>query len=404
VHNDYVSGAQEVQAATGANIAAPAEGRYSFSHLALKEGDEIAVGDARLVALETPGHTPEHLAYLAYESDGGAPVAAFTGGSLMVGGAGRTDLLGMDRAEELTRLQFASLRRLAALPPDVEVLPTHGAGSFCGAGPAPASRTSTIGAELSSNDALRQTDGDEFVHRQLSGLLDYPRYYRRMAELNRSGPRLLADLEPTRPISPDELAALLDDPGVVIVDARPRLEFAAAHIPGSLNIDREDDFASYVGWLIPFNAALALVLPHPGALDEAVTSLVRIGYERVLGWLSGGVEAWRASGRDVRSYPTGGIDDLCVAYRSGEHPQVVDVRQRVEWDRGHITGSRHVFVGDLPDRMDEVPTGDQVWTICATGFRAAIATSVMDAAGVPVRLVAKGGVEDWLRTCLEAPP
>jgi hydroxyacylglutathione hydrolase len=405
VHNDYVSGAVEIKTATGAEIDAPAGGEYAFGHRPLAGGDEVHIGDVRLVAMETPGHTPEHLSYLAYAGDEAQPMAAFTGGSLMVGGAGRTDLLGMDRAEELTGLQFASLRRLAALPPDVQVLPTHGAGSFCGAGPRPSSRTSTIGAELERNDAMRETDREAFIRHQLSGLLDYPAYYRHMAGLNRSGPRLLADVPLPTPLSPQTLVELLDDPGVRVVDARPRWAFAAAHIPGSLNVELEDDFPAYVGWLTPFNSPLALVLPEPAAetLDQAVTHLLRIGYERVAGWLDGGVEGWVKSGREVRSYPTTDVKELCREYRSERHPAVLDVRQRAEWDAGHIPGSRHLFVGDLPGRLDELPSGGEVWAICASGFRSAIAASLMDAAGVPVRLVGKGGVGDWLRTCLEAP-
>jgi hydroxyacylglutathione hydrolase len=402
VHNDYLSGAVEIKTATGAEIGAPARGGYSFGHRALAGGDEVRIGDVRLVALETPGHTPEHLSYLAYSGDEPEPVAAFTGGSLMVGGAGRTDLLGTDRAEELAGLQFASLRKLAALPPDVEVLPTHGAGSFCGAGRAPAARTSTIGAELKRNVALRETDRAVSVHRQLSGLLDYPAYYRHMAALNRAGPSLLAEVPPPKPLSPQELEARLDDPGVRIVDARSRWEFAAAHIPGSLNVELQDDFSAYVGWLTPFNAPLALILPEPAAeaLNEAMLHLLRIGYERVAGWLDGGVEAWYDTGREVRSYPTTDVEELCRAHRSGGKPGVLDVRQRIEWDAGHIPGSRHVFVGDLPGRLDDLPSGE-VWTICATGFRSSIAASLMDGAGVPVRLVARGGVEEWLRTCGE---
>ena len=191
VHNDYVSGALEIRAATGAEVLGPADARYRFPFRQLREGDEVSVGDIRLVAMATPGHTPEHTAYVAFEGSSGTPVAVFTGGSLMVGGAGRTDLLGPALADDLTRAQYRTLHRLAELPGDAAVYPTHGAGSFCGAGPAPRRRTSTIRGELKGNRALAAPDEQAFVRQQLTGLLAYPDYYGEMAPINRAGPRVL---------------------------------------------------------------------------------------------------------------------------------------------------------------------------------------------------------------------
>jgi hydroxyacylglutathione hydrolase len=401
VHNDYVSGALEVRAATGAEIAAPAAGRYEFDVRPIAEGDEVRVGDARLVALETPGHTPEHLAYLVYDEGADVPTGVFTGGSLMVGGAGRTDLLGEELTAELTRAQYRTLRRLAALPDTVQVLPTHGAGSFCGAGPTPKERTSTMAEERTRNPALSAPDEGSFVAQQLSGLLSYPAYYRHMAPINRSGPRLVADVPGWRPLAPDQVAARTDD-GVWVVDGRWRVPFARAHLPGSINVELQDSFASYVGWVVPFGDPLVLVLPQPeeDSLAEATTQLLRIGYERVEGYLAGGVEAWIASGRPVASYPVAGLEEWCRAWRDRGSGGVLDVRQQVEWDRGHIAGSTHIFVGDLPDRVEEVPREEQVWAACATGHRASMAASLLDRAGVPVTLVDGAGVPDFLAHCV----
>jgi glyoxylase-like metal-dependent hydrolase (beta-lactamase superfamily II) len=198
VHNDYVSGALEIRAAAQAEIGAPARGKYEFPHRAMAEGDEIRIGALRIVAWETPGHTPEHIAWLVYEDGRADPVAVFGGGSLIVGTAGRTDLLGPDVADDLTRAQFRSLRRLAALPPSVQLLPTHGAGSFCTASVGSRDRTSTIGDELRSNPALAARDEDSFVRRQLEGLRAYPAYYAHMAGINRAGPPVLGGLPPWR--------------------------------------------------------------------------------------------------------------------------------------------------------------------------------------------------------------
>jgi len=400
VHNDYVSGAVELRAATGAEIAAPAGGRYEFDHRPIGEGDEVRVGDVRLVALETPGHTPEHLAYLLYDEGSDVPTGVLTGGSLMVGGAGRTDLLGEEQTAELTRAQYRTLRRLAALPDTVQVLPTHGAGSFCGVGPAPRERTSTMAEERARNRALSASDEDSFVQQQLTGLLAYPHYYRHMAQINRAGPRLIADPSRGGALTADGVAERAEG-GAWIVDGRPRRSFAGGHIPRSINVELRDDFASYVGWVIPFDDPLLLVLPEPEgeALEEAWTQLLRIGYEHLEGYLRGGVEAWRSSGRPVASYPVAGLDEWCRASRAGEVAHVLDVRQQVEWDRSHIPGSQHVFVGDLPDHLDEVPLEGEVWTACSTGHRASTAASLLDRAGAPVRLVEGTGVTEFLAQC-----
>jgi glyoxylase-like metal-dependent hydrolase (beta-lactamase superfamily II) len=400
VHNDYVTGALEVRAATGAEVAAPARGRYEFPHRGMAEGDEVRVGAVRLVAMETPGHTPEHLSWLVYEDGAGDPVAVFTGGSLIVGSAGRTDLLGTDVADELTRAQFGSVRRLGGLPPHVQLLPTHGAGSFCTASVPSMERTSTIGDELARNPALAPRDADAFVRQQLAGLRAYPAYYPHIAPINRRGPGVLRSL-PRPPARAAEDVARRLEAGAWLVDARDRQAFAEAHVPGSVNIELDSMFGTYVGWVTPFNSPLVLLLPDPvdTALQEATTQLIRIGYERVEGHLDGGLDAWRSSNRPVRGYPTADVDDLCHAYLAGRPVQVLDVRQPLEWATGSVPGSLQVHLGDLPARLDRIPRDREVWTACASGHRASIAASLLDRAGVPVRLVARGGVPEWLARC-----
>jgi hydroxyacylglutathione hydrolase len=390
VHNDYVSGAREWQAATGAAIVGPARAAYSFPYTALDDGDEIALGDVTLRALATPGHTPEHTAYLLLDGGARHPAAVFSGGSLMVGGAGRTDLLGADRTDELTRKQFASLRRLLTLGEQTRVLPTHGAGSFCAA-PTSGPTTSTIGTERLTNPALRLlADESEFVRSRLEGLPHYPAYYRYMAPINRSGPRVLAGPPPLPSLTTDEVARHLTA-GAWIVDARDRWAFAGAHLPGSINVELDDSFASFVGSVVPFRVPLLLLLPEPAAAGEAVHQLLRIGYDTVAGCLAGGVDAWVEAGGAVASYPARGIDELDSA---DPGDVVLDVRQPAERAAGAIPGSRHIVLGDLPQRMGELPRGRTVWTVCRSGHRAAIAASLLDRAGIAVTVVARGGVPD----------
>jgi hydroxyacylglutathione hydrolase len=400
VHNDYVSGALELRAATGAAIVGPAGAGYAFPVEPLAEGDELTLGTLRIVAAETPGHTSEHLSYLVYEEDAEEPTAVFTGGSLIVGSAGRTDLLGPETTLELTRAQYHSLNRLSALPDRTLVLPTHGAGSFCSSSPPGEERTSTIGRERASNPALTDAEmGEEaFVERRLTGLLAYPSYYSHIAPINRAGPRVFGDVPVPRGLAPSRAAERVEA-GAWVVDGRERRAFAAGHIPASVAIELDDSFASYVGWIVPFGAPIVLVLPedrpeHEAAV-EASTQLFRIGYEAVDGFLQGGVAAWVEAGLPMRSYPVASIDELATAVGE-ERARVLDVRQRTEWNAGHLEGSTHVFVGDVNARLTEIPRDQEVWTVCASGHRAAMAASLLDGAGLPVRLVTPGGVSDVL--------
>lgn len=403
VHNDYVSGAIELRAATGAEIVAPVAGRYEFPHRAAANGDQARVGDLRLVAMATPGHTFEHTAWLVYEGDGDTPIAVFTGGSLLVGSAGRTDLLGAEAVAELTRAQFASTRRLAALPDQVEVLPTHGAGSFCVAAMPSTRRTTTVGDERRRNPLLIAADLRAFDAELRSELMAYPAYYCHIAPINRAGPPVLERLPSLPAVGPDQVAARLAA-GVWMIDARDRDAFAAGHVPGSVNIELNSGFASYVGWIVPFDAPLLLVLPDPQdrSTAEAMTQLVRIGWRQVEGHLDGGVEAWRASGGELRSYPTSGVDELCETFQHGARPRVLDVRQPLEWEWGVVTGSERIFVGDLPAHIPHLPNDRTTWVICSNGHRASIAASLLDRAEIPVRLINTEGVAEWLVRCRPA--
>ncbi|HEU5155600.1 MAG TPA: MBL fold metallo-hydrolase [Streptosporangiaceae bacterium] len=394
-HNDYVSGAHELRAATGAEIVAPAKGRYEFPHRPVDEGDEVSLGDLRLVAMATPGHTFEHISWLAYEA--GAPAAVFSGGSLLVGSAGRPDLLGDAYTDALARAQYATLARLAALPDTALVLPTHGAGSFCVAAMPTTRRTSTIAAERAENPLLTAVGYDDF-HAELCGeLMAYPAYYAHMAALNRAGVPVLGGVPRVPALSARALAERRDS-GAWVIDARDRDAFAKAHIPGSVNIELNSGFGSYVGWMLPFDAPLALVLPEPHeeSLTEAVTQLLRIGWTNMAGRLAGGIDAWDG---EPRSYPTAGIDELCAAMERGDDLVVLDVRQDLEWGWGVIPGSTTIFVADLPHRLGTLPRDRPTWVICSNGHRAAIAASLLDRAGVPVRLVGAAGVAEWRRHC-----
>ncbi|KUL45483.1 MBL fold metallo-hydrolase [Streptomyces regalis] len=380
LHADFLTGALQLAADDGATVLASATGRRAFEHRALSDGDEVDLGGLTLRALATPGHTDEHLSFLLL--DGARELGVFTGGSLIVGSVARTDLLGADRAEELARAQYRSLRRLARLPDSTSVWPTHGAGSFCSAPPG-AERTTTIGAEKRANALLAAPDEDSFVRRLLDGLGSCPAYFDRLAEVNRRGPAVLAAAPSLPTLSGADVRQLLGR-GAQIVDVRRVEDFAAGHIPGALSVHLRDQFATWLGWLLPYDAPLVFVTAPGQDLGELTWQALKIGYERLCGHLT--MDAWTAEGGERETV------DLVPADRVGDRP-VLDVRQRSEWDAGHIPGAVGIELGALPGRTDEAPSS--VLVHCAHGERAMSAASLLQRTGHRDVAVLAGGPEDW---------
>jgi hydroxyacylglutathione hydrolase len=296
LHADFLSGALQLAADDGAQILASAAGRRAFGHGGLADGDEVDLGGLTLRAWATPGHTAEHLVYLLL--DGAQVLAVFTGGSLLVGAAARTDLSGPEQTEPLARSQYASLGRLLTLPDATPVYPTHGAGSFCSAPPG-AERTTTIGRERATNPLLAVGDEDAFVKALLAGLGTFPGYFLRLPEVNRRGPAVLASVPALPPLTPGQVCVLRSDGGQVI-DVRPVPAYGAGHIPGSLAIPLRDAFATWLGWLVPDPAVPLVIVADPGQdLGEVIWQALKIGYENFAGTLDGGLPAWEAAGQPV---------------------------------------------------------------------------------------------------------
>jgi glyoxylase-like metal-dependent hydrolase (beta-lactamase superfamily II)/rhodanese-related sulfurtransferase len=399
VHNDYVSGAREIQSAVQAEIVAPAKGEYKFPHLPVAQGDEVRIGDVRLVCMESPGHTFDHICWMVYDAGEQDPSVLFTGGSLLVGAAGRTDLLGVEFTDELTRKQYHTLQTIRSFPKATRVLPTHGAGSFCAKSSGRKERITTIGEEEKQNDLIVVSSAEEFLQKHLQNLPPYPAYYAYMAPINRNGPSVLQTLPQITPLAPESVESLR----AWILDLRKREDFANAHIPGSINIEMSENFGTYAGWIVPFGSPVILITEsanYSEELAEATTQLIRIGYEKIHGYLNGGMQAWIDSGRSVHSYAIGTIQDLCDDYEAGRL-RLMDVRQKNEWDEGHAKNSVHAFVGDLQREMPALPREE--WSIvCASGYRSAIGASILDARGVSVRLISQGGVAEFLSKCPDA--
>ncbi|CAL9349695.1 Hydroxyacylglutathione hydrolase [Streptomyces sp. enrichment culture] len=383
LHADFLSGARQLAHDEGAAVLASAAGRRAFDHAGLADGDETDLGGLALRALATPGHTDDHLAYLLL--DGTHTLGVFTGGSLIVGAAARTDLLGADRAAELARAQYRSLHRLARLPDATPVWPTHGAGSFCSAPPG-TERTTTVGAQKRTNPLLAAPDEESFVRELLDGLGSHPAYFARLAEANRRGPGLLPDDAPALPaLTPAHVRALLAG-GAYALDVRPAAQFAAGHIPGAVSIPLRPAFATWLGWLLPEAAPLVFVAEPGRPPDDAFWQAYKIGYERLAGILEGGMPAWLGDGGRQAATP------LLPADRAGGRPYL-DVRQRSEFTAGHVPGAVHIELGSIPGQEDGAPPGALV--ACARGERAMTAASLLERAGHTGLAVLAGGPADY---------
>ncbi|MBW5484163.1 MBL fold metallo-hydrolase [Streptomyces bambusae] len=386
LHADFLSGARQLAHDDGAQVLASAAGQRAFPHTPLADGDETDLGGLTLRALATPGHTTEHLSFVLL--DGGRELGVFSGGSMIVNSAARTDLLGADRADELARAQYRSLRRLAALPDEVALWPTHGAGPFCSAPPG-RERTSTIGAQKRTNPLLAAPDEDAFVRTLTAGLGSYPAYFARLAEANRRGPGVLTAAPQLPGLSVAQVEDLLRRGGY-LVDVRPTADFAAGHVPGSVSIALRDQFATWLGWLLPDSAPLAFVTDERQDPAEIVWQAYKIGYERLAGRLAGGLDAWLAAGGEAQTV------DVVTADRAADPAAgrpVLDVRQRAEHTAGHIPGAAHIELGSLAGHAGDVDDGTLVH--CAHGERAMTAASLLQRAGRERLTVLAGGPDRW---------
>lgn len=380
VHNDYLSGGRAMARALGAELVFPAGAAPVFRHRPAFHHEDLDAGPFLIRPLHTPGHTPEHTSYLVVIE--GRPAVVFSGGSLLVGSAGRSDLLGEERADSLARLQHGSVTRLAALPEEVGLYPTHGAGSFCTVAHA-GSDTSTIGEERRTNPVLAHEDEEAFVAAHLSGLAPYPTYYTRMAPAN------LAGREPPGGYDAEELTieSLAELAEAVLVDARPRTRFAEGHLPGALSIELKRDFGVWAAWVLPADATLVLVLDPEQSVEEARRQLARVGMDRLAGVLR-----WdESAGAAAVSYRTVDVEQFADAVAAGV--QVLDTRSPEEWEEGVIASSILAYAPEVArSTPEDIDPGREVWVACGSGYRASIAASYLERRGIEPVVLDHGGV------------
>jgi len=371
LHNDYVTGGLELAKRTGAAYAVQGREDVAFERCAVHDGDILTAGTLEVHVLETPGHTENHVSYVIGHH--GEPTAVFSGGSLLYGAVGRTDLVDDDRTQHLTHAQYHSARRLGQLDPAAELYPTHGFGSMCSSGGSSGATASTIGAERDVNIALTENDEERFVAGLLAGLTAYPAYYAHMGARNAEGPTA-ADLSPAEPVDAGELGTRIGA-GEWVVDLRDRTAYAGEHLAGSIGIALGQQFATFLGWVIPWGTPLTLIGETPEQIADAQRQLVRIGIDRPAGAASGRL-AELAGQVELRGYPRRTFADLAAE----PDAVVLDVRRDDERAGGGIAGSQHLPLHSLLNRLDEVPAG-RLWVHCAGGFRASIAASLLDRAG-----------------------
>lgn len=382
LHNDYLSGGLALAQRQRVPYLLATEEPVSFERLGVVDGTERSYGSMTLRVISTPGHTADHVAYLI---GAGTDTALFTGGSLLYGAVGRTDLVESISADVLGAAQFQSVQRLANdLPTWTPIYPTHGFGSFCAAAQGASVGVGTIEDERHRNPALLATDEASFVKQLVAGFTPYPTYYREMAPLNRRGPTA-ADLTPPPISTPIDLAARIDD-GQWVLDLRPRREYAADHLVGTIGFEIGQQFGTYLGWLAPFATPLTLIGPNAAAVAAAQRQLTRIGWDRPASAAVGDLA--HVGGNDIAhgAYSVVQFTDLPndLATLAGT---VIDVRRDDELHAaGAVNGSRHYPLHQLVTGDATLPAGP-LWVHCASGFRASIAASLLRRSGHDVILI-----------------
>jgi hydroxyacylglutathione hydrolase len=410
IHADFVSGSRELARRTGATLLLSDEGdadwRYEFAAAdratLLKDGDTFKVGNLRIEALHTPGHTPEHLSFVLTDTAAAdRPMGVFTGDFVFVGDVGRPDLLEkaagiQDTMEEAARTLYRSIRRFSELPDYLQLWPGHGAGSACGKalGAVP---QSTLGYERMFNWSFSHEREADFVRDVLAGQPEPPKYFAEMKRINKEGPRILGGFRRPQRLPESRLPHLLDEEALII-DTRQSADYALGHVPGTVNIPLDRSFTTWAGWLLPFNRDFYLIVEDeadPHAIDEAARDLMLIGLDRITGYFgSAAIDTWPEDGRALARTDEISAEELGARMKGGDLA-VLDVRGQAEWEAGRIPGVPNIPLGHLTDRLAELPRDIPLVLHCEEGWRSAIATSLLQANGIHNVVNLKGGIRAW---------
>lgn len=398
IHADFVSGARELAAQSGtAKVAASAEGNASYGYRVdrlLKDGDRITAGRIVLQAIHTPGHTPEHLSFVAGSQGRGRPWALFTGDFLFVGSVGRPDLMGVENTDQLAKKLHDSVHSaFRELPGELTIYPAHGPGSPCGAGIQKPEGDPTLARERKGNPYWRMNDQQVFIEALLRAQPPIPYYWPRMKQINTAGPEVLNGSLQPQMMKPAQFDQFVASGNVQVLDTRSQFAFAGGHIRGSWNIGYNEVMSMWGGWILAPETPIALIKPAQGSVDDPVAWLSRVGLTNVAVALDGDLSPWVKSGRPFDSYETMSVHE--VHRRLGDESYtLLDVRQPSEWDQGHLPGARYLFLPEILRRHQQLDKSKPVVVYCGNGYRASIGASVLRSLGYDARTV-PGSWDAW---------
>ncbi|MBN2070463.1 MAG: MBL fold metallo-hydrolase [Candidatus Krumholzibacteriota bacterium] len=395
LHADFISGHIDLAERTGAKIYAPKSGKCRFDHVGLSEGDIIELEDMELKVLETPGHTPEHISYVVTDkSRGDGPLGVFTGDTLFVGDVGRPDLF-PDIAEELAGKLFHSLHeKLMRLPDYCEVYPAHGAGSLCGRAMGAKWRT-TIGYERLYNAALQIVDKSDFVRSLTTDMPPAPDHFSRCSDINRQGPAMISELPVLRELDPAQFHKKMQDPGIIVLDARSYDSFGSQHIPGSWHIDFGGNFPTFAGWVLPTDKNILLVAASYSEAVHANTWARRVGVDRIVGYLNGSMFAWAVAGLRTSDLHLISAEDLHDMATGTSNIVLLDVRSPREFEDNHIEGAVNIPAPELRTRFRELHPEKPTVLICSTGHRSSLGASILGQKGFKSIYNVAGGMTGY---------
>ncbi len=391
LHADFVSGHMDLAEKTGARIYAPKSGSCSFEHEPVGDGTQFSVGGIRFDVLDTPGHTPDGVTYVATDlSRGEEPVAVFPGDTLFVGDVGRPDLFPGQARDLAAHLHESLHTKILTLPDHCMLFPAHGAGSLCGRAMG-SMRSSTIGYERRFNGALKIADREEFIRSLTEGMPPAPDHFARCSEINRRGPALVRTLPAIRPMKPAEFRERAAREDTIVLSVNDYASFGGQHVPGSYHIDLGGNFSTFAGWVLPPESEILLVADGPAQAEAAAVMLRRVGLDLTVGYLEGGTHAWAMAG-----YPTGHVPQVSPAEVHGMIAEggaaLVDVRTPEEYEEDHVAGAVNIMVTDLRERAAGLDPARPVVVMCRTGHRSSLGCSILKQKGFLNVYNAAGGI------------
>ena len=392
-NEDYVVGSLELQNMTEAEIGHSNALTFKYGEHNLSDGDTLNVGNVKIKALHTPGHTNESLCYLVYASGNSEAVMAFSGDTLFAGSVGRTDLYGKTAQPTQAEKLYTSLHeKLLPLGDHVLVYPAHGEGSICGHRIS-AQEPTTIGYEKKTNPYLK-LDKEEFIKKSMSEELVLPQYFSKMEELNLNGAPLLSDLSYPKPLSLQVFEEEMQQHNMVVIDTRMPYAFNGSHIPNSLSLWLGGT-SVYPGWLLDTNQYVIFIHERPSDITKAAARLRRLGFDNMCGYLCGGMNEWQEKGKPISSIGTMSVFELKEKLAKHEL-LLLDVREPHEWkEDGYIEGAELIFFADLPDKTDSLPKNKPIAVTCSVGNRTSIATSILKRKGFKDVYNVLGGMTAW---------